>query len=142
MSPSKLFTQIAFGWWFLVFSLLLPTEISMKTMVENVTKTTLNTQVHRSPKIRFGNSPCLNMWQLIWLRGKKKKKLTYVHFTRSHEFHQISPYRDATLLLTHCSCSDCLTSVASRILGYYPSITHLLHFGTTNIVLLHFMEVL
>ena len=32
MSPSKLFTQIAFGWWFLVFSLLLPTEISMKTM--------------------------------------------------------------------------------------------------------------
>lgn len=45
MSPSKLFIQIAFGWWFLVFSLLFPTEISMKTMVENVTKTTLNTQV-------------------------------------------------------------------------------------------------
>lgn len=140
MSPSKLFIQIAFGWWFLVFSLLFPTKISMKTMVENVTKTTLNTQVHRSPKIRFGNSPCLNMWQLIWLGGKKKK-LTYVHFTRSHKCHQISPYRDDTLLLTHCRCSHCLTSVASRILGYYPSIMHLLHFGTAKIVLLHFMEV-
>lgn len=65
MSPSKRFIQIAFGWWFLVFSPLLPTEISIKTMVENVTKTTLSTQVHRSPKIRFENSPCLNMWQLI-----------------------------------------------------------------------------
>ena len=65
MSPSKRFIQIAFGWWFLAFSPLLPTEISIKTMVENVTNTTLNTQVHRAPKIRVENSPCLNMWQLI-----------------------------------------------------------------------------
>lgn len=140
---------------FPVTSLLFPSEISMKTIIENVTKRTLNTKVHRSPKLRFWKESLLSMWELVWL-GKTKTSYRSPH--KWSRFHLIN--RDNTLHLSHWSFEGWILNISSNqninlLSFYYLTIDnrqemlniyylsdllskHLLCFGTARIAWVYF----